>query len=202
VRLFGAYTPPGTFGGVVASEWSPADLSRCDASGALFWRYASDGDPSNASWVQGSPSDPTGLAYVYSTSLTETTFWHSTTLDAYMTLDIPFDSADINVASAQPGKDIVGPTNGNDNNWTTVHLMDIPAPWNDTSTFFSYAGKFHPNLPANAAADCPPKGGNLAASEVVPFSFVSNAFSFGTLFQPGRIDTYIPRLFRMCIYDD
>jgi hypothetical protein len=76
-------------------------------------------------------------------------------------------------------------------NVAPARSYDIPAPWNDTSTFFSYAPKFHPQmLPAAAGAS--------SSTSAMIMSYVTNG-PWDVMFEPGRADTYVPRLLRLNI---
>lgn len=104
-------------------------------------------------------------------------------------------------------------TNGPQGPWQDpVTVATIPPPWNDASKYFCYAPKFHPGVvPVSVAGHSTERredavdkeanetcaAGSAGDQDRTLFSWVCNTVKIGTLFEPGRMDTYIPYFFWM-----
>lgn len=152
-----------------------ASLARCSYLGAAVWTLTGWQSVSDAS-----PPNATVLASLFEPDDSELTItprplcggggWFS----AY----IPFLSDTLRIRTAPTP---TGP-------WTddATATMQMPWPANDTSEFFSYAAKAHPELDAAWGGSC----GSV-------LTYVTNAQSFGTLFQPGMAGVYTPQVWRV-----
>lgn len=63
--------------------------------------------------------------------------------------------------------------------WGMTHAFNISAPWNDTTRFFCYAAKAHPQL--------------SSAKESLVFSYVCNTWNVSLLGEPAGFGAYVPR---------
>ena len=70
-------------------------------------------------------------------------------------------------------------------------LVDIPAPFNDTSKFFCYSAMNH------GIASLPGGEGAEAGSSEFVFTYVCNGKALGDCFLPGGEAVYIPQFVRV-----
>jgi len=149
-----------------------ASLASCRWEGASAWTGA-------GGWAAAGPSPPpwASLAPVFGPAVSETTV---TPMPAcagagFFSAWVPFGSSRVRVRTA-PSE--TGP-------WADAPSLafDLPAPANDTSAYFSYAAKAHPELDGPGCSSA--------------LSVVTNAYAVSELMRPGGADAYVPRMWRI-----
>jgi len=106
----------------------------------------------------------------------------------WFSLSIAFASTEIRLMTAP---EVVGP-------WSATDIYSIPAPLNDTSRFFAYAPKLHPELAVKGrealSGDC----GSAYALELVA-TFMTNSMNGSDLMATS--EAYTPQFLRLVVCD-
>ena len=170
------------------NETSSAILARAKLDDLIqfnydsFQVYANTSSTPDATWLPWRDVIVTGRGQpvaLFRPALAECTVSYHRDLELWYVVAVRLFDYRIDVWTAS---NVTGP-------WTSTLVYEIPTPWRNTTKYLNYAAKSHPELVASS-------------SDEIVFSYMTNSWRLGVLFEPDEVRTYVPRFVRLRYTDE